>query len=101
MFSINPTVFSTPQSIIDLLGETIQYVNARPYERTPLLAIGLVIGFAHRESDLYLKVQNTTTCRERWISADDDFLGFAPEEDEYRAPSFIWEGRRFPSPYTY
>ncbi len=101
MFSINPTVFSTPQSIIDLLGETITYINARPYQRQPLCAIGLVIGFAHREGDLYLKVQNTTTCRERWISADDDVLGLTPDEDEYQPPSFLWNGRRFPSPYTY
>lgn len=72
-FSIFPPA---APALADMLGATIQYINARPYQRSPLSAIGLVIGYSLRKGDLYLKVQNTTTCRERWINAETDFINY-------------------------
>lgn len=62
--------------LADMLGATIQYINARPYQRMPLSAIGLVIGYKQHKGDLFLKIRNTTTCRERWINAETDFLAY-------------------------
>lgn len=74
--AINVTTFPVifppaAPSLADMLGASIEYINARPYERTPLHAIGTVIGYAHRRGELFLKVQNATTCRERWIPESD------------------------------
>lgn len=81
MLTSNHTSSPALPSTADLVGNTIFYVNARPYERTPLHAIGLVIGWRHYNGLLMLRVQNTTTCRERWINAEIDMLGFVPAEN--------------------
>ena len=75
-----PVHQSTLPTLATLLGQPIAYVNARPYQRTPLLAIGIVIGWQQYHGLLLLKVQNTTTCRERWITAEYDFLGLVQPE---------------------
>lgn len=67
---------ATP-TLADMLGAKIQYVLFRPYQRMPLAGIGIVIGYKQHKGDLYLKVQNTTTCREKWINADEDFIAYA------------------------
>lgn len=69
-----PLVPATP-ALSEMLGATIQYVNARPYQRLPLSAVGLVIGYKQHRGELFLKVQNTTTCRERWIN-ESDFIAY-------------------------
>lgn len=89
--SQNPTSIPSFSSIVpapaDFIGKTITYYNARPYQRTPLLANGIVIGWQVYKNLLLLKVQNTETCRERWINAQFDCLNFtlaviAAEEPE-------------------
>lgn len=72
-----PSILQPAKPVLaDMLGAKIQYVIFRPYQRMPLAGIGIVIGYKQHKGDLYLKVQNTTTCREKWINADEDFLGY-------------------------
>ena len=73
-----PSIFpaATP-TLADYLGKTITYINARPYERMPLQAVGIVIGYRLYKGDLHLKVENTTTCRQRWINAETDFVSYS------------------------
>lgn len=80
MLTINHTASPVHPSIAEFVGNLIQYVNARPYQRQPMHAIGLVIGWQQYRGLLMLKVQNTTTCRERWINAEYDFRGFVQPE---------------------
>ena len=79
MLTSNSTTCANLPSTADLIGTTIQYVNARPYQRQSLYATGLVIGWQVYRNLLMLKVQNTETCRERWINAQYDFLNAVPE----------------------
>jgi len=78
MLTSNNTTCAKLPSTADLIGTTIQYVNARPYQRQSLYAMGLVIGWQVYRNLLMLKVQNTETCRERWINAQYDFLNAIP-----------------------
>jgi len=79
MLTSNHITCTKLPSTADLIGTTIQYVNARPYQRQNLYAIGVVIGWQVYRNLLMLKVQNTETCRERWINAQYDFLNAVPE----------------------
>lgn len=75
--STNLNSLSSTPSTADLIGTTIQYVNARPYQRQAMYATGIVIGWQQYKNLLMLKVRNTETCRERWINFQYDFLNFA------------------------
>ena len=79
MLTSNHITCTNLPSIPALIGTTIQYVNARPYQRQTLYATGVVIGWQVYRNLLMLKVQNTETCRERWINAQYDFLNAVPE----------------------
>lgn len=72
-----PSLLPATPTLSDMLGSTIEYINARPYQRMPLMAVGVVIGYTHRNGDLHLKVKNSTTKRERWINAETDFIAYA------------------------
>lgn len=79
MLNLNYTTLqpATP-TLLDMLGAKIEYINFRPYQRQPMNAIGIVIGYKNHKNTFFLKVQNSTTCRERWI-AESDFVGYVRE----------------------
>ncbi len=71
------TITTAPTIVADMLGTSVEYIHAHPYQRYILIETGVVIGYQHHRSGYWMKLLPDNCNRlPKWIH-ENDILRYA------------------------
>lgn len=58
-------------TVEDMIGQHIEYVRSRPYQRLPIIETGKVKEVMHYKNEMFMLVEPDTSRCQKWVSEFD------------------------------